>query len=253
MEGKTHYIGGAVGALAGYQFMRSSGALLPSEVLSPTLQLLVIYSAGLYGAQWCDIDHHIDSSPLKDPISLVMNKILHFANPHYKALDKTLTGKQKRDSLGYKWYKFLRCVHRSWQTHSEFTLILLYILYNLPNFVDGVMTGYIDMTLLRLIVTGLTFGVLSHIILDLFTVEGIPTAVGTFISIFYPRIPVLKRLRLVPKSGIFVTGSRYEKIVRSLLFYVQFVLLAVVISDLLGFSLLDVWRDLTHNIQYKIN
>lgn len=239
MLGKTHFVGGAVGSLAGYMYLKNTGGLLPETVLNPTLQLIVIYSAGLYGGRLSDVDHHLESSPLQDPASVVLNKILHIFNPHYRVLDKTLNGSQKKNSVAYKWLKFLSCRHRSWQTHSEFTLGILWILYNLPLFTADFFTGYIDLTLLRLIVTGLSLGVVSHIFLDLLTTDGVPFATGQFIKTFSPKAPVVTRLRLVPKSPVFATDTAYETNVRKLLKVIQYVLLAFVVADLLGY---DLWN-----------
>ena len=49
MEGKTHRIGGTVCAMAGFVTLKDSGYLLSSELISPALQFLVIYTAGIYG------------------------------------------------------------------------------------------------------------------------------------------------------------------------------------------------------------
>ena len=84
MEGKTHRLGGTVCAMAGFITLKDSGYLIQSDLISPALQFLVIYTAGIYGGMWSDNDHHWESSPLKDPASWLQNKVLHIANTPYK-------------------------------------------------------------------------------------------------------------------------------------------------------------------------
>lgn len=157
MEGKTHRLGGTVCAMAGFITLKDSGYLIQSDLISPALQFLVIYTAGIYGGMWSDNDHHWESSPLKDPASWLQNKVLHIANAPYKKLDERLSSKQKKSSVLYKTLKFMRCIHRSWQTHSEFTLLMILWLMFSPTFLG--FTGRFDPLLWLLIVTGFGLGV----------------------------------------------------------------------------------------------
>lgn len=229
MEGKTHRIGGTVGALAGYIVMKESGLVLSESVVNPALQFLLIYSSGIYGGMWSDNDHHWESSPLKDPASWVQNKLLHVFNKPYEALENTLTAKQKRYSFNYKLMKLLACRHRSWQTHSELTLVGLYFLWV---WVTGVASASgVDKVLWWLLLTGFGLGVISHLVLDMLTTDGSRFALGIWINTFTgAKLP--ETIRLVPRNHFFATGSPWEMTIRKALSMVQYVLLVIVIGYL---------------------
>lgn len=237
MEGKTHRIGGTVCAMAGFVTLKDSGYLLSSELISPALQFLVIYTAGIYGGMWPDNDHHWESSPLKDPASWLQNKLMHIANAPYKRLDEKMSSKQKKRSMLYKTLKFMRCIHRSWQTHSEFTLIMILWLMMSPTLLG--FTGRFDSVLWLLIVTGFGLGVISHIILDMLTTEGVRFALGVFIKVFFPSVPIFTTIRLVPGISAFKTGSEWEMAIRKALSLIQYALLIMVLLDLAGVSILS--------------
>ena len=237
MEGKTHRIGGTVCAMAGFVTLKDSGYLLSSELISPALQFLVIYTAGIYGGMWPDNDHHWESSPLKDPASWLQNKVMHIANAPYKRLDEKMSSKQKKRSMFYKTLKFMRCIHRSWQTHSEFTLLMILWLMMSPTLLG--FTGRFDSVLWLLIVTGFGLGVISHIILDMLTTEGVRFALGVFIKVFFPSVPIFTTIRLVPGISAFKTGSEWEMAIRKALSLIQYALLIMVLLDLAGVSILS--------------
>lgn len=237
MEGKTHRIGGTVCAMAGFVTLKDSGYLLSSELISPALQFLVIYTAGIYGGMWPDNDHHWESSPLKDPASWLQNKLMHIANAPYKRLDEKMSSKQKKRSMLYKTLKFMRCIHRSWQTHSEFTLLMILWLMMSPTLLG--FTGRFDSVLWLLIVTGFGLGVISHIILDMLTTEGVRFALGVFIKVFFPSVPIFTTIRLVPGISAFKTGSEWEMAIRKALSLIQYALLIMVLLDLAGVSILS--------------
>lgn len=237
MEGKTHRIGGTVCAMAGFVTLKDSGYLLSSELISPALQFLVIYTAGIYGGMWPDNDHHWESSPLKDPASWLQNKLMHIANAPYKRLDEKMSSKQKKRSMLYKTLKFMRCIHRSWQTHSEFTLLMILWLMMSPTLLG--FTGRFDSVLWLLIVTGFGLGVISHIILDMLTTEGVRFALGVFIKVFFPNVPIFTTIRLVPGISAFKTGSEWEMAIRKALSLIQYALLIMVLLDLAGVSILS--------------
>jgi hypothetical protein len=237
MEGKTHRIGGTVCAMAGFVTLKDSGYLLSSELISPALQFLVIYTAGIYGGMWPDNDHHWESSPLKDPASWLQNKLMHIANAPYKRLDEKMSSKQKKRSVLYKTLKFMRCIHRSWQTHSEFTLLMILWLMMSPTLLG--FTGRFDSVLWLLIVTGFGLGVISHIILDMLTTEGVRFALGVFIKVFFPSVPIFTTIRLVPGISAFKTGSEWEMAIRKALSLIQYALLIMVLLDLAGVSILS--------------
>lgn len=232
MEGKTHYVGGSVGAIVGFIVLNSNGVLLDN--VHPVLQFGIIYSFGIYGGMLPDADHHSGSSPLKDPVGRVFNKVLHVFNKPYDTMDSVMPSGRKRKSFMFKLLSFLRCTHRSWQTHSELTIALLvFILYKLLN-MD---VASADVSIMLLMGTGLTLGVLSHLILDMLTCEGINFGIGKFIKIFFPKVPMITTIRLVPNIGIYTTGSPYELNVRSVLGVVQYFLLFYAILNMFGYVL----------------
>ena len=243
MEGKTHYVGGAVATLAGYLVLSESGSLLSTDIVSPAFQFLIIYTGGMYGGRFPDIDHHSKSNPMRDPVGVFLNKVLHIFNGPLKKIDDviemTSSGKEKmriRRSFKYRLLKFLACKHRAWQTHSEFTLFMLYLLFQVPSSLGLGVNGLVDKVILELFVLGLTLGIVSHIVLDAMTYEGSVFAIGTFIKTMFPSVPMITNIRLVPKIKTFTTGSPYEMFVRRILTKVQFVLLALVIAQAFGIS-----------------
>ena len=232
MEGKTHYVGGSIGAIVGFITLKETGMLLDN--IHPILQFSIIYPFGIYGGMLPDADHHPESSPLKDPVGRVFNRALHVFNKPYKRMDELLNEGQKRNNLLYKLLKILKCSHRSWQTHSELTIaFLVFILYSLfqldindPN-----------VSILALMVTGLTLGILSHLVLDMLTCEGIYFAIGYFIKVLFPKVPMIKTIRLVPDWHTFTTGSPYELNIRASLNALPFFALAYVVVLLFGYEL----------------
>lgn len=241
MEGKTHRIGGTVSALAGYLILKEQSLLISPEVVSPTLQFLTIYTAGIYGGIFPDIDHHWESSPVKDPLSWVVNKALHTFNKPYTRLDSQLSAKQKRNNLGYRLLKLLACRHRAWQTHSEFTLLCIVALW-----VGGLSsTSLVELTLRWLLLLGFGLGVISHLVLDMLTTEGIRLFTGILLNTFLgTRFP--ETIRAVPKSSFFKTGSEWELTIRRVLKAFQYILVIVVVFDLAGFDLVSQIRSILH-------
>lgn len=235
MEGKTHRIGGTVGALAGYIVMKESGFLLNEQLVNPALQLVLIYTSGIYGGMWSDNDHHWASSPFSDPLSWVQNKVLHLANKPYKYLDEKLTSKQKRKSVPYKLLDILSCRHRSWQTHSEFTLFILYLIWVYVN--KAGVSSQIDRVLWYLLLFGFTFGVVSHIILDSLTTEGAKIATTTIANKLF-NVNLIDTVRFVPNSSTFSTGSEWEHLIRNALRFTQYILLSIVMGYLLNIDVL---------------
>ena len=173
MTYETHRVGGFLTTMLGFELLRQHGMLLPD--ISPLLQLAIITPFSSWGSTASDLDHHWESVRDKNPVNWVVHKVLHLTRPH----------------------------HRSWQTHSFFTLLVLFSgLMVIWNRADG-LGGFnaTDMKLLLLMSVGVTFGVLGHFIMDMLTPEGI---------IVYGKI----KLRLVPSSGLFATGGNWEAIVR---------------------------------------
>lgn len=201
MMGKTHLAGGALGMLVSFEIMRRNNMLIPD--LNPFVQLAVMYPAATWGSVAPDLDHHWESVGMKTPANKLFHKILHLSRPK----------------------------HRSWQTHSLLVtggfLFLLYSLVLLGDKLFGVGTlGSTDWIIVRLLVMGAIVGVASHLLLDALSVGGIWV---------YPGLKV----RLVPKSSFFATGSTWESIVYMLcslgsLFMLVSLALSVLDIDLIG-------------------
>ena len=179
MQGSTHRVGGALALLAGYSLLEANNMLL--EEVNPVLQLAVMYPFALYGSILPDLDHGENSIPAKDPLSIVINKLLH-------------VGKSG---------SFLNAKHRSWQTHS---LLMLTLFSSIFAASMGTLTGA-DGAILRLMLVGLSFGVISHLILDMLTPEGIWLLSGSVVR------SKKTKVSLVPRSKFFTTGGTFERIV----------------------------------------
>lgn len=233
MEGKTHALGGRVCSLAGFIVLKESGYLISSETVSPALQFLLLYGTGMYGGIWSDNDQPWSSSPCNDPFSWVQNKVLRAFNKTYRVMNKSMGAKEKRYSLRYKIVKFLACRHRSWQTHSEFTLLVLYVLWCLN--LEAVQSE-VNLVLKLLMILGFSFGIISHIFLDMLTSEGVPLMIGEFCSIFFPSIRIPKVVHLVPSRPEFDGGSAWELSIRRILRYTQYVLILVIVPYIFGIS-----------------
>lgn len=222
MTGDTHSAGGVLFSVLGYIILKENNLLLPD--VSPLIQLVLIHPYCVWGSKVSDLDHHWESCPDKSDVNRVINKALHLTNKSYRKLDEKLTKAQKRKSLRYKIAKFFNASHRSWQTHSELTLIsLIALLYGI---VSGKFTslGSIDITILSIITTGVTLGVFSHLLLDMLTSKGINFCIGILINKFIQKVTkqrdlkvVIEKLRFVPKSGKFATDTAWESFVYKVL------------------------------------
>lgn len=177
MLGKTHYAGGCAASLIAFEVMRAKGWLLPD--VNEFLQLSMMYPLAIWGSVFPDLDHGKDSIPLKEPLSIFVNKLLRLS--------------------GAK--------HRSWQTHSLLVTggfcVLLYSFVFLFNAMLGLQND-VGWAYIRLATIGFISGIASHLILDAFTTAGIHIWPGL-------------KLRFVPKTSAFATGGTWEKIVMSLL------------------------------------
>ena len=206
MEGKTHRVGGVLGVVAGYVVMNNKGLLLND--VNPILQLAVMYPFAIYGSVVPDLDHNWNSVPAKDPISWCINRVLHLT-----------TGKIPNHSGRFNMLSVFDAKHRSWQTHSiEFLIVLIGIIYYI-----GTIGTSVDSIILRLILNGFTIGVLSHLILDVLTPEGILVATPTVIS------GTKVSISLVPKSGIFATGGPWERLVRTVMWVIVILLFMYIV------------------------
>lgn len=228
MMGKTHSVGGIVSVLGGYLVLKTNGYLVND--VSPILQLAVMYPFAIWSSTAPDLDHHADSSPAKDPVSKLINRGLHIFNKPTEVIDNTMGIFTSKKTFPQKLVTSLACKHRSWQTHSEVPILLMYLLLakvlTLPLSIEN--------TILTLIVMGIALGFMSHIFLDMLTMAGIPTVIGRCISSIVPFINI-RNIRLVPKSHTFATDTPYESYVRKFLNVTAMGLLIVIIIEELGY------------------
>lgn len=235
MTGKTHSSGGSLAALIAVVVVQ--GSVSSVDWVSLLVLITITYPFSMIGSVLPDIDHHLHASPLKDPISVVANKLLHVFNKPYSMLDNTLSNAQKKSNLLYKVSSVLRCVHRSWQTHSEFTLALMFVALNLlsrSNFgVNGIILQYV--------LTGVIVGFVSHVVLDMLTTDGTPFALGLVLNkVGLKFIPT--KIRLVPRSSFFATGTKYEEVVRRIIRFTSFLLIVYIVWQyvLIGVFSIDI-------------
>lgn len=215
MTGKTHRAGGFLCSVVGFALLKENGLLLSN--VSEGLQWLMMYPFCMWGSVASDLDHHWMSSPMKDPPSYVVNKILHATAPLQKALEKT--GDTK--SGLYKFAKTFNASHRSWQTHSDLTLILMFVLL-MAVLNNSFGLGAVDALLLRIAVMGVCLGVIAHFILDMLTTDGIVSVVLLGICKLArtanPRIRQFKcKIGIVPHWHCFSTSGSWENWVNKLL------------------------------------
>lgn len=198
MQGNTHRVGGMLCALAGYTLLEEKGMLI--QGVNPILQLTIMYSFAIYGSVFPDLDHHEESIPTHDIVSVGVNKLLHATSNIRRA--------------GGRLSPFLSIFdakHRSWQTHSD--LFLGLCLFLSFNYIDRQITTA-NGVIAKLIFTGFILGVVSHMLLDMITSEGIWCIGLKCISDATGRVNLPKKVHLVPKSKFFATGGAWEKLVR---------------------------------------
>lgn len=222
MEGQTHRVGGVVATLGGYLILKEKGMLI--EGVTPLLQLAVMYPFGIVGSVASDQDHHTDSAPLKDVVSMSFCRLLHLTTKMRKA--------SRIDKLAppLSWFD---ARHRSWQTHSDLALalvlgILIWVMRT--SFFTGA-----DAIIFRLIATGFLLGLISHLVLDMLTPGGVHSLLGMSLRKFgVKKAPV--KLRLVPKSEFFATSGTWEKIVRRVLWLIAIILLLYIVYTYLPYE-----------------
>lgn len=211
MQGKTHRVGGALSAVLGFTILKSSEMLLPD--VNPILQLIVMYPFAIYGSTVSDLDHNWNSAPSKDPISKGINTLLH------------LTSKVDKSGKKFSLLGIFDAKHRSWQTHSDVFLLLFMFL---GIYVGNMSIGNVNIIIFKLVILGFILGIISHLLLDALTPEGI--------WFLIPSICKKRKVtfRLVPKTRttFFSTGGPWETIVRKVLWVVTILLLVYIAYDL---------------------
>lgn len=199
----THKAGGALFALVGFELL-SRNNLLASDI-APMLQLVLMYPACSFGSTAPDLDHGWSSVKEHTPFNCLVHKILHLTKP----------------------------AHRSWQTHcilvSGGFLALLFSLVYAMQELNWFALSSVSIALIRLLVIGLGLGIASHLVLDTFTMDGVWLIPGV-------------KFRLVPHSAVFGTDTKYERIVRGILYFLVGIMLIWVLNP---FGLQDVVLGLT--------
>lgn len=202
MTGKTHRVGGMLCVLGGFTYLESKGLLLRN--VNPLLQLTVMYPFALYGSIVSDLDHNANSIPSKDIVSVAINRVLHLTS----GLNESTGGRNKV-------FGILDAKHRSWQTHSDlFFVVLMYALYQM---VMKTKLATVESVIWSLVGMGFILGVISHLVLDMITPEGIWSFILVGISKVTGKKLIPKKLRLVPDSKFFSTGGPWESLVRNIL------------------------------------
>lgn len=217
LTGKTHRAGGVLCSVIGFELLRRNGLLLPD--VNEVIQMMVMYPFCIWGSVASDLDHNWDSSPQKDIVSRGINVSLHITTPVCEGLETT----HQDDTLLYKVLNLFNAKHRSWQTHSDLTLIfMLCILRWILHLEPGGIFSAVDISIMALIVMGIGIGVIAHFILDMLTPDGIwftPAVVFNFLvrKITKKRVYYLQKIHLVPKSKFFATGGKWEDLIRWIL------------------------------------
>lgn len=236
MTKKTHQAGGMLVSILGFAILRKNGLLLPD--VNEGLQWLVMYPFTMWGSTASDLDHHWDSCPSKDYPSRLVNMALHITRPVKKYMDNTLTESDKKHNVIYKLADVLNASHRSWQTHSDFTLFaMLAILFKIMSG-QFVQFSAVDNILATLVLTGLSLGIIAHLILDSITPEGIwimgLVILEKILRIFNPRINIQKKIHFVPRKEYFATGGKWEMNVQKVLNIATWLALVWFFSTLLS-------------------
>lgn len=212
MTGRTHRQGGMLCAMVGFIILRDNGLLFGN--INPLLQLLIIYPFARWGSIASDLDHHWGSCPDKSIPSWVINHVLHLAKPLEDNLKRK--GSVKSPVLKLVCTVF-NAKHRSWQTHSDLTLVCMLLL--LSHIMQGKLGSWVlsssDIVIASLIMTGVVIGIIAHFIYDILTPEGIKL-VGVMIinSVFHTKLK--DTVSLVPKSKFFATSGSWETFIRNL-------------------------------------
>ena len=210
MTGKTHRVGGVLCVLGGFTYLESKGLLLNN--VSPAIQLLVMYPFAVYGSTFPDLDHNENAIPSRDIVSVVINKVLHLSNA-------------EKGPLG-----LFKAKHRSWQTHSDLffalSLALMWHVLKLPQ------VGYsAEKAILMLVGLGFSLGLVSHMLLDMLTPEGLWSllfiGIGKIFSFLKSILP--RKIRLVPYTKFFYTGGKWESFVRTVLWVLSIILLVRIV------------------------
>lgn len=203
---RTHKMGGTLSMLLVFQYMQSKGMMI--DGLNPFVQLAIMYPASSWGSVAPDLDHGWSNVKEKTAVNYAVHKALHLTKPR----------------------------HRSWQTHSLLVTGGLCVVVSLL-VVLGTMLGWglnkNDWILISLIVHGGTIGIVSHLILDAFSVGGVHIIPG-------------KIFRFVPRSNFFATGGAWETFIFRVLSVAVLFCVINIICGIYGTTFLDLVLNLLH-------
>lgn len=228
MSGDTHEAGGMLVSILGFGFLKYNNMLLPD--VPQLLQLVVMYPFVMWGSVAPDFDHHWASCPKHDYPAKIVNTGLHATAFVGRRLDKKLTKKQKQKSLLFKMCMVFYAKHRSWQTHSDLTIALLVGLeWSLLS--GKILLSEVARSIALLVITGIIFGVLAHLFLDMLNPDGIHSLLLELVT---KKLPIkVKTLRLVPDKSYFATGGVWEAKVLKLLLRLTYIALVVLLVFLI--------------------
>lgn len=202
MQGKTHKLGGVTSAFAGLIFAEKTGIGV-GEIHS-LASAVVIYPLAIYGSTASDLDHHPGSIPHRDPVSYSISWLMHCLKP--------LQERTKKNSFAYHLLSLGNAKHRSWQTHSDVSVLVLLLAFyfittkGIPGFND------VSSAVVQLGLIGLLLGLLAHLFLDMITPEGIHLLSGKFVNLVC-RVPIVPgTLRLVPKKPVWVRDKNGKRV-----------------------------------------
>lgn len=231
MEGKSHRVGGVLAALGGYYILQDRGFLI--EGVTPLVQLAIIYPFSIVGSLLPDQDHHEESAPMKDVISMTFCKILHLTTKTRKRMLKN--GVNQKNWL-YRALGVFDAKHRSWQTHSDLSFILFcWLLMVIIGESGGLLTA--EGIIIKLISMGLVLGLVSHLILDTLTPSGVWCLLFVGINKLIGKKILPEKIRFVPNNPFFSTGGKWENLWRWGMGVVSFLLFFYILYNMLPYQL----------------
>lgn len=181
MIGKTHTLGGSAFALGSYIVLRETGILNPD--LDSVAQLACIMPYAMWSAKAPDFDQDIKDRAMASPIDLVMQKF----------------------------FNLIGAGHRSLKSHVYPALIATVLSAISVTGVNIFGTASNNSAIIYcMVILGMAMGLLSHLLLDLCTKDGIH-ANG-------------KRYAFVPEIDLFKTDGIVEQIVRRFLYVLNILL-----------------------------
>lgn len=231
MEGKSHRVGGVLAALGGYYLLKEQGFLI--EGVTPLVQLAIIYPFSIVGSLLPDQDHHEESAPMKDVISLTFCKVLHLTTGVRKKMK--LAGVSEK-SWWYRLLGIFDAKHRSWQTHSDLSFgLICFMLMSLMSSSGGLLTA--EGIIIKLISMGLVLGLMSHLVLDMLTPSGVWCLFFVGINKLVGHKVLPEKIRFVPNRKFFSTGGKWESLWRWGMGVVSFLLFFYILYTMLPYQL----------------